>query len=234
MPADPELNTPDSALTVVLGEDSLLLREGIAAILAHAGHQVLAQVGDGPGVVSAARAFRPDIVITDVRMPPTNTDEGLQAAATLRSEFSEMGIMVLSQYVAGAYVRDLLDSSVGGGVGYLLKDRVGHVQTFLQSVADVAAGATVIDPDVVRQLLGNQAASGPVSGLTAREQEVLSLMAQGRTNGSIAGELFVSEAAVRKHVGAIFSKLDLVADPETGTDRRVMAVLTYLRETGAD
>lgn len=229
MPTEPELTT-DAALTVVLGEDSLLLREGIAAILAHAGHHILAQVGDGEALVSAARALRPDLVITDVRMPPTHTDEGLRAAAALRAEFADMGILVLSQYVAAAYLPELISASTGGGVGYLLKDRVGHVQSFLQSVTDVAGGATIIDPDVVRQLVGNHGAGGPISQLTGREQEVLSLMAQGRTNGSIATELFVGEAAIRKHVGAIFSKLDLISEPGSGTDRRVTAVLTYLRE----
>jgi DNA-binding NarL/FixJ family response regulator len=164
-------------------------------------------------------------VITDVRMPPTFSDEGLRAAAEIRAGNDRIGILVLSQYVADAYLPGLLDAPGPGGVGYLLKDRVGNVTEFVDSLDRVAAGGTVIDPEVVRQLLSRRRADAPMARLTSREHEVLGLMAQGMTNGSIAQRLFVSEAAVRKHVGSIFAKLDL--DP--GSDRRVSAVLAYLR-----
>ena len=158
-------------------------------------------------------------------MPPTHTDEGLRAAARIRAEQPDIAIMVLSAYVAEAYVPELLEAVGAAGVGYLLKDRVGHVREFLASLDRVAAGETVIDPEVVRQLLGRRRDDGPLGSLTDREREVLALMAEGRTNGSIAEALVVSEAAVRKHVGNIFAKLRL--DP--GSDRRVSAVLAYLR-----
>ena len=158
-------------------------------------------------------------------MPPTHTDEGLRAAAQIRAEHPGIAIMVLSAYVAEAYVAELLDATSGGGIGYLLKDRVGHVRDFLAMLDRVADGETVVDPEVVRQLLGRRRDDGPLASLTDREREVLALMAEGRTNGSIAAGLVVSEAAVRKHVGNIFAKLHL--DP--ASDRRVSAVLTYLR-----
>ncbi len=211
-------------LRIVLAEDALLLREGLVSILERAGHTVTAAVGDGDALVVAVRHDPPDVVITDVRMPPDHTDEGLRAAAAIRADHPEIGIVVLSQYVADAYLPALLESSTGG-VGYLLKDRVGHVREFLESVDRVAAGGTVVDPEVVRQLLSRRRGDGPLARLTARETEVLALMAQGLTNPSIAAQLYVSEAAVRKHVGNIFAKLPL--DPDG--DRRVQAVLTYLR-----
>jgi DNA-binding NarL/FixJ family response regulator len=169
-----------------------------------------------------------DLVVTDIRMPPTHTDEGLRAAARIRAEHPGNAIMVLSAYVAEAYVPELLDATAGAstaGVGYLLKDRVGHVREFLDSLDRVAAGETVVDPQVVRQLLGRRRDDGLLATLTDREREVLALMAEGRTNGSIAEVLVVSEAAVRKHVGNIFAKLPLGAE----SDRRVAAVLAYLR-----
>lgn len=212
-------------LRIVLAEDALLLREGLVSILERAGHTVLAAVGDADALVVAVRHDPPDLVVTDVRMPPGHSDEGLRAAAAIRADHPSIGIVVLSQYVADAYLPALLESTSTGGVGYLLKDRVGHVTEFLQSVDRVAAGGTVVDPEVVRQLLARRRDDGPLSRLTARETEVLALMAQGLTNPSIAAELFVSEAAVRKHVGNIFAKLPL--DPDG--DRRVQAVLTYLR-----
>ncbi|MGH3462380.1 MAG: LuxR C-terminal-related transcriptional regulator [Kribbellaceae bacterium] len=211
-------------MNIVLAEDALLLREGLVSILERAGHTVTAAVGDADALVVAVRHDPPDVVITDVRMPPDHTDEGLRAAAAIRADHPSVGIVVLSQYVADAYLPALLESSTGG-VGYLLKDRVGHVTEFLQSVDRVAAGGTVVDPEVVRQLLSRRRGDGPLARLTARETEVLALMAQGLTNPSIASQLFVSEAAVRKHVGNIFAKLPL--DPDG--DRRVQAVLTYLR-----
>jgi DNA-binding NarL/FixJ family response regulator len=208
----------------VLAEDAALLREGLVGILASVGHDVRA-VPDAVGLVNAVRDDPPDVVVTDVRMPPTFSDEGLRAAAEIRAENDAVGIMVLSQYVADAYLPGLLDAPGSGGIGYLLKDRVGKVAEFVDSLDRVAAGGTVIDPEVVRQLLSRRRSDAPMARLTSREREVLGLMAEGLTNGTIAERLFVSEAAVRKHVGSIFAKLDL--DP--ASDRRVSAVLAYLR-----
>ena len=213
------------ALRIVLAEDSALLREGLIGILERAGHQVVADAMDGDSLVAAVRAEGPDVVITDVRMPPGHSDEGLRAAAAIRDDFPHLPILVLSQYVADAYLPALMDTAGAAGIGYLLKDRVGRVADFLDSLDQVVAGETVVDPEVVRQLLSRRSTDGPLSALTAREREVLALMAEGRTNTSIASALFVSEAAVRKHVGSIFAKLDL----GDGSDRRVAAVLAYLR-----
>jgi len=212
-------------LRIVLAEDAALLREGLVGILERAGHDVVASVGDAEALLVYVDREQPDVVITDIRMPPTHSDEGLRAAASIRERHPGIAILVLSAYVADAYVPDLLASAPGGGVGYLLKDRVGHVREFLDSLDRVAAGGTVIDPDVVRGLLSRRRDDGPLAALTEREREVLALMAEGRTNGAIAETLVVSEAAVRKHVGNIFAKLDL----PVGTDRRVSAVLAYLR-----
>jgi DNA-binding NarL/FixJ family response regulator len=213
-------------LSLVVAEDAALLREGLTTILERAGHTVIAAVADADELVTAAVSARPDVVITDVRMPPTHSDEGLRAAATLRQHDATVGIVVLSQYVADAYLTTLLDTRGPGGIGYLLKDRVGHVTDFLESLTRVAEGDAVIDPEVVRQLLGRRRRDdGPLNRLTPREQDVLALMAEGLTNSTIATRLSVSEAAIRKHVGNIFAKLDL----HDGTDRRVTAVLTYLR-----
>ena len=216
---------PRRALRIVLAEDAALLREGLVGILEKAGHEVVAAVGDADALLAHVTHAEPDAVVTDIRMPPGHGDEGLRAAARIRAERPGIAIMVLSAYVADAYLAELLDSAPGGGIGYLLKDRVGHVREFLDSLDRVAAGETVVDPQVVRQLLGRRHDDGPLASLSAREREVLALMAEGRTNGSIAEALVVSEAAVRKHVGNIFAKLDL--DP--GSDRRVSAVLAYLR-----
>lgn len=216
-----------SPLRIVLAEDSPLLRAGVEAVLARGGHEVVAAVGDGDALVNAVRATVPDLVITDVRMPPNHSDEGLRAAAHIRRERPTLPVIVLSQYVSVAYIDDLMAGG-GRGLGYLLKDRVAHVRHFLGAVADVAAGQTIIDPEVVRALVGGAAASGPIATLTPREREVLALMAEGRTNHAIADELVVSEAAVRKHIGGIFSKLPL----DDGADRRVSAVLAYLRSEG--
>ena len=213
-------------LRIVLAEDAALLREGLVGILERSGHEVVAAVEDADALLAFTARHQPDLVVTDIRMPPTHTDEGLRAAAQIRADHPEVAIMVLSAYVAEAYVPELLDATAGSaGVGYLLKDRVGHVREFLDSLHRVADGETVVDPQVVRQLLGRRHDDGQLAALTDREREVLALMAEGRTNGSIAAELVVSEAAVRKHVGNIFAKLQL--DP--GADRRVSAVLAYLR-----
>ena len=215
---------PTRRLSIVLAEDSLLLREGLASILDRAGHEVRDTVGDADTLLAVVRKEPPDVVITDVRMPPGHSDEGLRAAAAIRAELPSIGILVLSQYVADAYLSSLLETTTGG-IGYLLKDRVGHVAEFLESLDRVADGGTVVDPEVVRQLLARRRNDGPLAALTPRELEVLALMAEGRVNASIAEQLVVSEAAVRKHVGNIFAKLQL----DDGLDRRVSAVLTYLR-----
>ena len=216
---------PPPALSIVLAEDSVLLREGVIGILNAAGHRVLAAVGDGPALIAAVAEHEPDLVITDVRMPPGHSDEGLRAAADLRADRPGLGILVLSQYIADAYLPSLLAAPGPGGIGYLLKDRVGHVREFLDALERIAAGGTVIDPEVVRQLLSRRRQDAPLEALSPREREVLAFMAEGRTNGGIAAAMFVSEATVRKHVGSIFAKLDL----DHAADRRVLAVLTYLR-----
>ncbi|MDO5503238.1 MAG: response regulator transcription factor [Actinomycetia bacterium] len=213
-------------MRVVLADDSILLRQGLTLLLEDAGHVVVAAVGDGDGFVAAMAEHRPDIGITDVRMPPCHTDEGLRAAALIRATDPKARILVLSQYVVLAYADELL-SDGAGGVGYLLKDRVSRIEQFLDAIELVAAGGTSMDPEVVAQLLGRRrAAADPVAALTPREQEVLALMAEGRTNAGIARELVVTEGAVEKHSQRIFAKLGL---SETEEHRRVQAVLTWLR-----
>jgi DNA-binding NarL/FixJ family response regulator len=203
----------------------VLLREGLIGLLGRFGHEVVAAVGDAEALTAAAAAYRPDIVVTDVRMPPGFADEGLRAALALRAEQPELPVLVLSQYVQRRYATELLDTGDGSGVGYLLKDRIGHVADFLDAVHRVADGGTVVDPQVVRQLLSRR--RDPLHRLTAREREVLALIAEGRSNGAVAAELVVTEAAVAKHIGNIFAKLDL--PPADGTHRRVLAVLAFLR-----
>ncbi|MEU9333251.1 response regulator transcription factor [Streptomyces sp. NPDC048290] len=215
----------DRALRVVLAEDSVLLRDGLTALLERCGHQVVAAVGDAGSLTAAAGAHDPDIVVTDVRMPPGFQDEGLRAAVALRTARPALPVLVLSQYVQRSYAADLLDSGDGTGVGYLLKDRVGQVEEFTEALAAVAAGGTVVDPEVVRQLLRRR--RDPLERLSPREREVLALIAEGRSNSAIARELVVSEAAVGKHIGAILTKLDL--PPAAETHRRVLAVLAFLR-----
>jgi DNA-binding NarL/FixJ family response regulator len=213
-------------LSVILAEDSVLLREGLIGLMQRFGHTVAAAVGDAPGLLDAVRHERPGLVITDVRMPPGFTDDGLRSALTLREELPELPVLVLSQYVVQTYAADLLSSGHGRGIGYLLKDRIGDVSEFGDAIVQVAAGGTVVDPEVVRQLFARR--RDPLQRLTSRERDVLALMAQGRSNAAIARTLAVSDAAVSKHVGSIFSKLDL---PTVDTDhRRVLAVLAYLRE----
>ncbi|MET7390133.1 response regulator transcription factor [Streptomyces sp. NPDC005385] len=212
-------------LRVVLAEDGVLLREGLVGLLNRFGHEVVAAVGDAEALRDAVSAYAPDLVVTDVRMPPGFQDEGLRAALALRAADPRLPVLVLSQYVQRAYAADLLDTGDGTGVGYLLKDRVGQVGQFAEAVERVAAGGTVVDPEVVRQLLRRR--RDPLATLTPREREVLGLVAEGRSNGAIAGELVVTEAAVGKHIGNILSKLEL--PPAEGTHRRVLAVLAYLR-----
>lgn len=203
----------------------MLLREGLTGLLGRFGHEVVAAVGDAEALATAVAEHDPDIVVTDVRMPPDFQDEGLHAAIRLRAERPDLPVLVLSQYVQRAYAADLLDSGDGSGVGYLLKDRVGQIEEFTDALREVADGGTVVDPEVVRQLLRRR--RDPLERLTAREREVLALVAQGRSNGAIARELVVSEAAVGKHIGNILAKLDL--PPADETHRRVLAVLTFLR-----
>ena len=215
---------PES-LRVVLAEDSVLLREGLIGVLGRFGHEVVAAVGNADALVEAVAAHHPGLVVTDVRMPPGFQDEGLRAALELRTERPALPVLVLSQYVQRAYAAELLDTGDGTGVGYLLKDRIGQVEQFAEAVARVAAGGTVVDPEVVRQLLRRR--RDPLAALTPREREVLGLVAEGRSNGAIARELVVTEAAVGKHIGNILGKLDL--PPAEDTHRRVLAVLAYLR-----
>jgi DNA-binding NarL/FixJ family response regulator len=213
-------------MRIVIADDAVLLREGAARLLVEAGYEVVAQAGDADDLLRKVRAHTPDVAIVDVRMPPDNLDDGLRAALTIREELPGVGILLLSQYVEDRYLGQLL---AGGaeGVGYLLKDRVADVERLTEAVDRVAAGGSVLDPEVVAQMLGRSREEGPLDSLTPREREVLGLMAEGRTNRAIAGELFLSERAVERHVTSIFSKLDL---PSGGQDhRRVLAVLAYLR-----
>ncbi|MET7617739.1 response regulator transcription factor [Streptomyces sp. NPDC005408] len=217
--------TQPDPLRIVLAEDGVLLREGLIGLLARFGHRVVAAVGDADALHAAVTEHGPDIVITDVRMPPGQTDEGLRAAVALREQLPGLPVLVLSQYVQRSYAADLLDSGDGSGVGYLLKDRIGQVEDFLAAVGTVATGGTVVDPEVVRQLLRRR--RDPLERLTPREREVLALMAEGRSNAAICRELVVSDAAVGKHIGNILMKLDL--PPTEETHRRVLAVLEFLR-----
>jgi DNA-binding NarL/FixJ family response regulator len=210
-------------MRVVIAEDLALLRDGIAALLADDGHVVVAAVGDGDALLDALAEHRPDLAIVDVRMPPTQTDEGVRAAVEARRRQPDAAILILSQYVEERYASEVL-SSGARGIGYLLKDRVADAREFVAAATRVAAGGTVIDPEVVAQLIGRR--ERPVDALTAREREVLSLMAQGHSNSSIVEQLEISQSAVEKHVRKVFTKLGL---PETDQrHRRVLAVLSYL------
>jgi DNA-binding NarL/FixJ family response regulator len=213
-------------LRVVIAEDSAVLREGLAQLLADRGYEVSAAVADGEALLAAVAEHRPAVTVVDVRMPPTFTDEGLRAAITLRRDYPGTAVMVFSQYVETRYAARLLAGNAAG-VGYLLKDRVADVAEFTAALGRVAAGGTALDPEVVSQLLSASRRAGSVSGLTPREREVMSLMAEGRSNAAIAAGLVVSPGAVEKHVASIFAKLGL---PPSDTDnRRVLAVLHYLR-----
>ena len=210
-------------MRIVIAEDSVLLREGLATLLRTAGHDVVASVGDGEELLDAVRRHNPDLSIVDVRMPPTHTDEGIQAAQTLRRENPDTRLLVLSQIVSGRAAADLLASG-NGGIGYLLKDRIGNVEDFLHSLETIAAGGEVIDPQVVRKLLRHRSR---IDELTSRETQVLALMAEGKSNAAIAEELVVGDAAVAKHINRIFAKLDLSTDDTR--HKRVQAVLAYLQ-----
>ncbi len=222
---DPPREAVEQPVRVVIAEDSGLLREGLSRLLADAGFEVVAAVGDGPGLVAAAEEHRPDVAVVDVRMPPGYRDEGLRAAIEARGRVPGLPVLVLSQYVEERYGAELLESGAHG-TGYLLKDRVADIPEFVAAVRDVASGGTVLDPEVVEQLLSRRRHDG-LSSLTPREREVLALMAEGRSNRAIAATLFVTGGAVEKHVKSIFGKLGL-AQAET-EHRRVLAVLTYLR-----
>ena len=212
-------------IRVVLAEDGVLLREGLVGVLSRFGCTVVAAVGDGPALLAAVAEHRPELVITDIRMPPGFTDEGLRAAVTLRREQPELAVVVLSQYVQEEYAAALLDTGDGRRVGYLLKDRVVDVPDFVAALRTVLDGGTVVDPEVVRRLL--RRSRDPLATLSAREREVLGLVAEGHSNSAIAARLFVTDAAVGKHVGNILAKLNL--PPADDTNRRVLAVLAYLR-----
>jgi DNA-binding NarL/FixJ family response regulator len=212
---------------IVIADDAVLLREGAARLLEDAGHEVVAQAGDADELLRKVRAHKPDVAIIDVRMPPDNTDDGLRAALEIRGELPDVGILLLSQYVEDRFLGQLLAGGADG-VGYLLKDRVTEVERLADAVQRVADGGSVLDPEVVAQMLGRSREEGPLDSLTPREREVLGLMAEGRTNRAIAGQLFLSERAVERHVTSIFGKLGLPADEQD--HRRVLAVLAYLRE----
>jgi DNA-binding NarL/FixJ family response regulator len=209
----------------VIAEDSALIREGISRIIEESGGTVVAKVGDGDAFVEAVAAHGPDVSVVDVRMPPHQRDEGLRAAIEARRRVPGTPILVLSQYVERQYATELLADGAGG-VGYLLKDRVGDIREFMDALHRVARGGTAFDPEVVAQLMARNRADDPLSRLTPREREVLAAMAEGRTNVGIAGLLKISEGATEKHIGNIFGKLEL---PDSQNDhRRVLAVLTYL------
>ena len=213
-------------MRVVVGEDSLLLREGIVRVLGEAGFDVVAQAGDAQELLRQVSAHKPDVAVVDIRMPPTDTDDGLRAAIEIRQRLPRTGVMVLSQYLEEGYALDLVGDSAEG-TGYLLKDRVGDVERFADSVRRVAEGGSALDPEVIAQVLGRSRRRNPLAELTARERDVLALIAQGRSNQAIAEQLGVTERAVEKHVTRIFDKLGLV--PAAEDHRRVRAVLTFLR-----
>jgi DNA-binding NarL/FixJ family response regulator len=208
---------------VVLAEDHALLRDGLTRLLAAYDFEVVESIDNGPALLPALTRHRPDVAVVDVRLPPTFTDEGLQAAIAARTEIPGLPVLVLSQHVEPLYARELL-SGAGGGVGYLLKDRVSNVAQFVDAVRRVAAGGTAMDPEVVAQLLVRR--QPPLAVLTAREREVLGEMAEGRSNAAVATKLFITEKAVSKHINNIFTKLDLA--PSDDDNRRVLAVLAYL------
>ena len=212
-------------LRVVIAEDSALLREGIARLIEDSGGSVVAKVGDGEAFVAAVEEHRPDVSVVDVRMPPSQRDEGLRAAIEARRRVPGTPVLVLSQYVERQYATELL-ADRAGGVGYLLKDRVGDIPEFIDALRRVARGGTALDPEVVAQLMVPKRADDALAGLTPREREVLAAMAEGRTNVGIARELHISEGATEKHIGTIFGKLELPDSPDD--HRRVLAVLAYL------
>jgi len=216
-------------MQIVIAEDSAVVRAGLAEILADSGHQVAAAVGNADDLLAAVNQHHPDAAVVDVRMPPSYTDEGLRAAIAIRRDHPTTGVLVFSQYIETRYAADLLGAAAGGGaagVGYLLKDRVADVEEFVEALSRVAAGGTALDPEVITQLLGASRRNDGLGSLTARERDVLALMAEGRSNKAIAERLYVSENTVEKHVKSIFATLTLSQSPDD--HRRVLAVLTYL------
>ena len=213
-------------MRVVLADDAVLLREGTARLLEDAGFEIVGQAGDADELMLKVRSYSPDVVVTDIRMPPTHTDEGLRAAQEIRERHPGTGVLVLSQYVEAEYALELLSGSAEG-VGYLLKDRVSDVDEFAAAVRRVGEGGSALDPAIVSRLVGRQRRDNPIDTLTPREREVLTLMAEGLSNGAISARLFVTERAVEKHVTSIFGKLRLGADADA--HRRVLAVLAFLR-----
>jgi DNA-binding NarL/FixJ family response regulator len=211
---------------VVVADDSVLLREGVVRLLEENGFDVVAQAGDADDLRRKVYAHKPDVAVVDIRMPPDNTDDGLRAALEIRARQPETAVLVLSQYVEEGYALDLVGEGAGG-VGYLLKDRVADVDRFAESVRQVAGGGSALDPEVVAGLLGRRRRDDPLEEITPREREVLELMAEGRSNSAIAGQMTITERAVEKHVTSIFGKLGLSPAPED--HRRVLAVLTYIR-----
>ncbi len=217
-----------AALRVVLADDSVLLREGLARLLNEAGFDVVGQCGTAGDLLAMVRATRPDVAVVDIRMPPTHTNEGLVAADAIRAEYNgHVAVLVLSQYVETEFALRLVTDG-GGGVGYLLKDRVADVREFAESIRRVARGGSVIDPEVVALLVNRRRARGPRDDLTDREREVLALMAEGRSNQAICDRLFVTPKTIEAHIASIFSKLELLPAPDD--HRRVLAVLAYLRK----
>ena len=212
-------------MRVIVADDSMLVREGVVRLLEEAGFEVVAQAGDGETLIRKARAHKPDIAIIDIRMPPTHTDEGLQAALSIREELPDTGVLVLSEYIEQEYAVELLGDDAAG-VGYLLKDRVLDPERFADAVRRVAEGGSALDPEVVSQMLGRRRIKDPLAELTSRERNVLGLMAEGRSNRAIADTLVISERAVEKHVTSIFAKLNL--PPAAEDHRRVLAVLAFL------
>lgn len=212
-------------MRIVIAEDSVLLRKGLELLLSDAGHEVVTTVDTGPALLDAVAAYEPDLAIVDVRMPPTFTDEGVRAAVIIRAQNPTVGVLVLSQYVEERYAAELI-ADRSAGLGYLLKDRVADVDTFLTAVAEVGAGGTALDPEVVSQLIIRSRQTDGLDRLTERERVVLELIAEGRSNQSIAAHLVIGEGSVEKHISSIFTKLGLSAE-ESG-NRRVLAVLRYL------
>ena len=216
----------EQTIRVVVGEDEPLVREGIVSALTDAGFDVVAQVSDARDLLRRALAHKPDIVVTDIQMPPDSTDDGLRAALDIREKQPEVGVLVLSQFLEARYALDLVGERADG-VGYLLKNRVGNLELFTDAVRRVARGGSALDPDVVQRMVGRRRRADPIDDLSPREREVLALMAEGRSNQGIADVLVVSVAAIERHVTSIFSKLGL--PPAPSDHRRVLAVLQYLR-----
>jgi len=210
---------------VIVVDDAALVREGVARLLSDHGFEVVAQLDDAEALVDAVETFGPDVVVTDIRMPPTHTVEGLRAALELRARRPEVGVLILSQHLESRYAIDLVRS--GGGVGYLLKERVGDVASFAEAVRRVGSGGTALDPEVVERLLGRARHQNPLDRLSQREREVLALMAEGRSNQAIAARLYLNAKTVESHVGSVFTKLDLLPEPDD--HRRVLAVLAHLQ-----